>query len=302
MRALRLFGRGGRSVERGKFEGALDSSAQRFRVVEPETERQWQILSATLARRGGAVATPSRSRFAWMLRPALGLAVIAGVVVVGLVLRKPATGSSTYETLRGQQTTLNLADGTEVMINHTSALTVEGMNDTDERRVSLSGEAFFRVRKTGAAFVVATSVGTVTVLGTEFNVRVRDGRMEVAVVEGNVRVAGGSGGEQRAVRLSAGELTSCDARGVPDPPTKLRHASYPGWIHGQLLFERTPLAVACRELEDHFDIALTLRVPHADDITITGAMDAKNADLAVATLARLTGATYSHDRNGYTLR
>ncbi len=104
------------------------------------------------------------------------------------------------------------------------------------------------------------------------------------------------------MRLTAGELTSCDARGVPEPPTKLRHASYPGWIHGQLLFERTSLSVACRELEDHFDIALTLHVPHADDITITGALDARNADLAVATLARLTGATSSHDQSGYTLR
>jgi len=302
MRALRLFGRSSRDVESREFDGALDSSVQRFRAVEPETDRQWRILNAALAGRGGAVATPPRSRFAWMLRPAVGLAVIAGVIVVGLVLRTPGTETTTYETARGQQTTLNLADGTEVMINHTSALTVEGMNDSDERRVSLTGEAFFRVRKTGAPFVVATSVGTVTVLGTAFNVRVRDGRMEVAVVEGSVRVAGGSGGEESNVRLTAGELTSCDARGVPEPPAKLRHASYPGWIHGQLLFERTPLSAACRELEDHFDIALTLAVPHADDITITGALDARNADLAVATLARLTGATSSHDQSGYTLR
>ncbi len=192
MRALRLFGRSNRDVESGEFDGALDSSAQRFRSVEPETDRQWRILNAALAGRGGAVAARPRSRFAWVLRPAVGLAVIAGVIVVGLVLRTPVAESTTYETARGQQTTLDLADGTEVMINHTSALTVEGMNGSDERRVSLTGEAFFRVRKTGAPFVVATSVGTVTVLGTEFNVRVRDGRMEVAVVEGSVRVAGGS--------------------------------------------------------------------------------------------------------------
>lgn len=286
-------------MESSEFDGALDSSVRRFRAVEPETDRQWRSLNAALA---GAVAARTRSRFAWVFRPAVGLAVVAGVIVVGLVLRKPVADSTTYETARGQQTTLNLADGTEVMINHTSALTVEGMNGSDGRRVSLAGEAFFRVRKTGAPFVVATSVGTVTVLGTEFNVRVRDGRMEVAVIGGSVRVAGGSGDEQPDVRLTAGELTRCDARGVPEPPTRLRHPSYPGWIHGQLLFERTSLSAACREIEDHFDIALALHVPHAEDVTITGALDARNADLAVATLARLTGATYSHDQSGYTLR
>ena len=302
MRELRLFGRGSRKGGSKEFDEALDSSARRLGLVEPDTERQWRLLNAAIAGRPADVGLRPRARFSWVLRPALGLALIAGVIVVGLVLRKPAGENARYETVRGQQTTLNLADGSEVMINHTSALTVEMGAGSEARRVSLDGEAFFRVRKTGAPFVVTTGVGTVTVLGTAFNVRVRDGRMEVAVIEGSVRVAGGAAGEQHNVMLTAGELTRCVAEGVPEPPTKLRHASYPGWIHGQLLFDRTPLSAACRELENNFDIALTLNVPHADDIMITGALDARNADLALATLARLTGATYSHDQSGYTLR
>jgi transmembrane sensor len=302
MLQLRLFGRGSIKGGSTELEEALDSSAQKLGLVEPETDRQWRLLSAALAGRTADASLRPRARFAWVLRPALGVALIAGVIVVGLVLRKPDVQNASYETVRGQQTTLNLADGSEVMLNHTSALTVEMAAGGDARRVSLAGEAFFRVRKTGAPFVVTTGVGTVTVLGTEFNVRMRDGRMEVAVIQGSVRVAGGAAGELNNVMLTAGEVTSCLARGVPSPPAKLLHASYPGWIHGQLLFDRTPLSAACRELENHFDIALTLSIPRADDIMITGALDAKNADLAVATLARLTGATYSHDQSGYTLR
>jgi ferric-dicitrate binding protein FerR (iron transport regulator) len=68
------------------------------------------------------------------------------------------------------------------------------------------------------------------------------------------------------------------------------------------MFDRTSLSAACRELEDQFDITLRLQVPRADEIMITGALDATNADAALTTLARLTGTTYSHDQGGYILR
>jgi hypothetical protein len=57
----------------------------------------------------------------------------------------------------------------------------------------------------------------------------------------------------------------------------------------------------CRELEDHFDISIT-SVGLADDMTITGALDAGHAERAISALAVLIGAGYSHDQNGYTLR
>ena len=302
MRGLSLFWRKPRGLESGAADKALESTVRGFASVDPDTDRQWRLLSAAISGRGQPAPAREQAGLSWVLRPALGLGLVAGLIVIALVLRTPDGESTTYETLRGQQTTLSLADGSEVQINHTSALTVEGAAGSDPRRVALEGEAFFRVRKTGAPFVVTTNAGAVTVLGTEFNVRVRDGRMEVAVVEGSVRVSGTGTNGTHAVLLRAGELTTCVARGVPEPASKLRHASYPGWIHGQLFFDSTPLPEACRELEDHFDIMLALRVPGANAMMITGALDAKDADLAIATLARLTGARYSHDQSGYTLR
>jgi ferric-dicitrate binding protein FerR (iron transport regulator) len=264
--------------------------------VDPATAQQWRLLSARLHGRPAKARPWTFGRIS--LRPAMAIAALAGVVVLAIVLqRDPETQRTTFETLRGQQTTLNLVDGSEVQINHTSALSVAAGDGA--RHVSLEGEAYFRV-KTGSPFVVETSVGTVTVLGTEFNVRVREGELEVAVIRGKVSVAAGAG-EERTVLLSAGEQTRCGKDGMPTLPERVRHPDYPGWIHGRLLFDRTPLTAVCRELEDHFDISIT-SVGLADDMTITGALDAGNAERAVSALAVLIGAGYSHDTNGYTLR
>jgi transmembrane sensor len=299
---MKFFGRGQLGEETVNLQEALNSSARRFGTADPDTARQWLALSAAIATRTHRTPADRRFRVSSILRPAIALGALGGIVAVALVtLREPGDDRTTYETMRGEQTTLSLADGSEVQVNHTSALMLEAGAGEDARRLSLRGEAYFRVTKTGAPFVVTTEVGTVTVLGTEFNVRAREGKMEVAVIKGSVSVAGGINGTGSPVLLTAGELTRCRKDEAPSPPERLRHASYPGWIHGQLLFDRTPLSAVCRELEDHFDVSLQLRVPRADEIEITGALDAKNADRAVAALAMLTGAEYSHDQSIYSL-
>jgi ferric-dicitrate binding protein FerR (iron transport regulator) len=78
-------------------------------------------------------------------------------------------------------------------------------------------------------------------------------------------------------------------------------ADYPGWIHGQLLFDKVSLMSACREIESRFDVVVTIRDRPMQNQTLTGAVDARSADAALTTLSRLTGLQYRHDTNGYTL-
>jgi transmembrane sensor len=302
MRSRRFWNRRRQSESSAEIEKALEAGARTYAAADPATPEQWRVLNASITSRPHVSPRAARERWAWVLRPAAGLVLATAAVAVVLVLQRPGGDATVYETARGEQTTLTLGDGSEILINHTSALKVEPAVDARARRVELTGEAFFRVRRTGTPFLVTTRAGTVSLLGTAFNVRMRGGRMEVAVVEGKVRVTGPEGAWEGGVVLEAGELTTCAERGVPQPPAPIRRAVYPGWIHGQLLFDRTPLSEACREIEGHFDIEVDLQVPHADTITITGALDAKNADLAISALARLTGTTSQHDQNGYTLR
>lgn len=95
-------------------------------------------------------------------------------------------------TAYGEQQTLTLPDGSEVMLNANSTLQYpKRWKDQESRKVRLSGEAFFTVTQkptTGQKFQVVTEDLTVEVLGTVFNVNARETDTEVYLEEGKVNL------------------------------------------------------------------------------------------------------------------
>jgi transmembrane sensor len=80
--------------------------------------------------------------------------------------------TSTVQTPKATQYTIELSDGTKVFLNAKSKLTFPGQFGTGDRVVQLSGEAYFEVTKTLAhsKFIVKTDRQSIQVLGTKFNV------------------------------------------------------------------------------------------------------------------------------------
>jgi ferric-dicitrate binding protein FerR (iron transport regulator) len=167
--------------------------------------------------------------------------------------------------------------------------------------VTLKGEAFFRVQKDGSPFVVSTEVGTVRVLGTEFNVKVRGGALELAVLRGSVRLSVARNGVDSGVVVNKDQIVTCSREAFPQEPGPLRFSSFPGWMHGKLMFYRTPLSSACEEIEARFDVVVRLRNPRLQNETITGVVDAQNVDSALTALTRLAGTAYRNEQGVYTL-
>jgi len=110
-------------------------------------------------------------------------AAIALLVVFSIQLLAPSkdirvlaeTGESKIELL---------PDGSKVTLNASSSIEY---SSNWKRQLSLKGEAFFNVTE-GEQFIVNTSLGKVEVLGTSFNVFVRDKDFEVSCKTGKVRV------------------------------------------------------------------------------------------------------------------
>ncbi len=91
----------------------------------------------------------------------------------------------------GQQLNLTLSDGTQVTVNGSSTITYPAIFSTKERRVHLSGEAYFAVTHDQKhPFIVETSDYDVEVLGTEFNVEAYEnsGEFVASLVNGKVKV------------------------------------------------------------------------------------------------------------------
>ena len=292
----------GREENSPESELLIDETARSWadesRSSDPEIERDWRVIRSRLMT--GAARAERRPAHGMhrLLKPAFALALVGAIVVAGSLWLRRAT-DMVYRTERGERATVTLPDSSIVSLNHTSALTLVSTANEGKRRVTLAGEAYFRVRKEGRPFEVSTSSGRVRVLGTEFNVYARDDRMEVAVIRGTVAVSGLTGGSD--ITLTAGEFSYWRKGEPPARPAPIPMPGYPGWIDGKLLFYRTSLADACREIEQTFNVTVRVNDPGLRAQTLTGAVEGNTIEQALSALARLTGNTFRHENDAYVL-
>lgn len=117
----------------------------------------------------------------------------------GRILYKQTDASMAmqYNTLtnpRGSQvTSIVLADGTNVYLNAASSLTYPVAFTGKDRKVSITGEAYFEVAKDKTKpFIVQTRTDAITVLGTHFNINAYadEGSVRTSLIEGSVKVSG----------------------------------------------------------------------------------------------------------------
>ena len=155
----------------------------------------------------------------------------------------------------GEKKEINLTDESVVTLNAGSMISYKGATFNQDRVLRLDGEAFFKV-KPGSTFTVKTNNGSVTVLGTSFNVISRDGLFEVNCYTGKVKV---QTNEQKEVVITAGE------RSIENQSDKtltksifLPAATGPEWLTGKFMFDNQPLSRVIAELERQYGIKVNL--------------------------------------------
>jgi transmembrane sensor len=102
------------------------------------------------------------------------------------------TGFNLISTPRGGQYQVELADGTHVWLNSATSLKFPANFTGNERKVELSGEAYFEVAKNPSKpFLVTANGVTVKVLGTHFNIMGYADEKEVktTLLEGSVKLS-----------------------------------------------------------------------------------------------------------------
>ena len=123
-----------------------------------------------------------------------------------------------YETARGQQRDVTLADGSTLHLNGATSLDVT--IDDRKRQVALNrGEAYFDVaHEKTRPFIVQAGASSTQVLGTAFDVDMARGEVKLAVYRGRVRF-GGVGAGARSVEVPAGWRSRFEG-GVAQVPTR----------------------------------------------------------------------------------
>ncbi|MBI4547808.1 MAG: FecR domain-containing protein [Ignavibacteriae bacterium] len=271
----------------------------RLRKVNPDTCEQWLRLQRALAQ-----SELEPRQFQPRLKPrfALGVAIIVLAILGGYVyFISTQTSLERFATGRGERKAVILHDGSQVTLNHTTELVVSELRRGMSRRLSLQGEAYFRVRHNGDPFIISTAFADVQVVGTEFNVRAREEVLEVAVIEGAVNLSASRRGRDSSILLSKHQMALCLQNDFPKRIADVPSSEYPGWMHGKLLFNRTSFVEACREIELRFDVTISIKNQKVRGEAATGILDAKTAESALSALCELTGKTYERDGQGYTV-
>ena len=183
-----------------------------------DVEAAWSTLEHKLEQRssGGKAGISGQTGGAKVLRmgpmsrmlryaAAIALLLAAGYWVLNRFDTNPEVQVAEVRTGLGEQQEVILPDGSKVLLNENTQITYA--EPFEERRVQLSGEAFFEVQKmNGKPFSIEAEGSTTTVLGTSFNVRAypQDEKVVVSVRTGKVALEQ-SGNAARKVLLEPGE-------------------------------------------------------------------------------------------------
>ena len=176
-------------------------------------------------------------------------AVIALIITGYLFLDNRDT---TITTQIAQKEIFLLPDASEVSLNAMSNLSYNKKNWSKQRTLNLDGEAYFKVQK-GSKFSVETSQGTVSVLGTQFNVFSRDKEFTIACYEGLVSVS--YMGE--LIKVPAGNFVKIENGKLLSQESMI--AQSPSWIHNESSFKNTPVANVLEELKRYYSIKINVK-------------------------------------------
>ncbi len=261
-------------------------------------------------------AVPGRR---WM--PGLALAASMVLAVAAVVLLAPRLGlelgedpsltaqSATYETVVGEQKTVLLPDGSEVVLNTNSQLSV--VYTQSSRLLNLArGEIYVRVAKDSARpLSVVAGDRVVQAVGTEFSVEITEKHdIEVMVTEGKVVVALNLPVESLrdafepaeappAIRLpprldeAQGKVVIAGEQLALGGEEEIKHAVSAdeievklSWKEGRLIFNSEPLEKALAEVERYTTVEFVFLDESLKSRTISGRFRAGDVDALLASL------------------
>ncbi len=176
---------------------------------------------------------------------------------------------NTIETPRGRQYQLLLEDGTKVWLNAASSIRFPVAFKGSERRVEITGEAYFEVAKNiEKPFRVAANGITVEVLGTHFNINsyADEATVNTTLLEGSVKV---SKRDNQKI-LTPGQQAQINGRGDVKTERNVNISEVMAWKDNQFSFENTDIKKLMRQLSRWYDVEVVFKNETAEPVTFIG--------------------------------
>lgn len=223
----------------------------------------------------------------------------------GQLVYDPRTSSSerskpvchTVSIPRGGEYRLTLPDGSNVWLNSASSIKFPTAFTGNQRRVEITGEAYFEVAKQlipgvnkKMPFVVVTPYQTIEVLGTHFNVNTYDDEevVKTTLFEGSVRVSPKSGISKVLTPGRQAQTTI----GSADQAIKVVEADLDeviAWKNGYFKFNRSDIKSLMRQVSRWYNLEVeyTDKIPDDEFVGMIKRSDNVSSVLRVLQLSKV---------------
>lgn len=249
------------------------------RILSRDSEQAFEKLQQKRRRSRSISWIPHLSRVA---------AFIVGVIITSATILflndkevELIAQEITIEANAGMRTQFNLPDGTVAHLNSGSKLTYPFPYDKNERKVRLTGEAYFDVsHNPDKPFVVSVNDDKmrVRVLGTAFNIQAfaNEETIHTTLVDGSVDLElKTKSGEYRTQKLVPSEKASYNSSNNELLIKTVDTAYETSWTSGRLMFKNTPLPEVLRKLSHYYNVQFDVRNAIINTYTFTGTFENK---------------------------
>ncbi len=290
----------GKSSEKNaRFVNLLDD----FWNLGPE-EKPYKRMDAVrerlIVRLRSAEETPSRRTPVFYLSR-IAAAIILLLSVSGLsvyIARQTAPFNKNnwveISTEAGQQSKVTLPDGSLVWINAETVLKYHP--DKKERKVSLTGEAYFEVVHTDRQpFIVEAGNAKVKVLGTKFNVSHYSGSKitEASLLSGKIAMS--FEGNSNEIELAPGEKIVYDAEQQLSFKKEVKVQNDILWRQGILIFDNQPFNELISRLERYYAVKFIYEKNDFENIHYTGSVNNLNINKVLEFISLTIPVEYAID-------
>jgi transmembrane sensor len=173
---------------------------------------------------------------------------------------------NTISTPKGGQYQLELPDGSLVWLNASSSIYFPTSFVEKERRVQVTGEAYFEVAKNAhKPFIVGVNNAEVQVLGTHFNINsyTDEDDMKTTLLEGSVRFVNGTSTNM----LKPGQQSQLAKNGNVKVVSDVDVDKVVAWKNGLFDFENAGIETVMRQLSRWYDVDIEFK-GKPDDVFI----------------------------------
>lgn len=176
---------------------------------------------------------------------------------------------------KGKTYHLTLIDGTEIELNSNSIISFNNSTISEQRNVTLTGEAFFDIyHNKERPFVVKASDAIITVFGTEFNISnyPANNFVTTTLINGSVKISNSTGNEI----LRPGEQATIS---TGDNYINVQQANIQetvAWMSGRMIFRNETLESLLPKLNQWFGIKFIIENESLKKFHFTGTLKKQN--------------------------